>query len=130
MMATTPDEPRTLETLRSFIDNVDNSLVQLLNERARLVVEVGKRKSKDGTPVYAPAREQMVLKKVLSLNTGPLLNTTLEAVYREIMSGSFALERPLRIGVYYSPSSFRVNSLQSACCGFCRVFRASWIVLA
>jgi chorismate mutase/prephenate dehydratase len=60
----------------------------------------------DGTPVYAPHREQAVLARVLSLNSGPLLNCTLESVYREIMSGSFALERPLRIGYLGPPGSF------------------------
>lgn len=84
-MPPTSSEPRPLQTLRTLIDGVDTKLVSLLNERAKLVMEVGRRKTADGTPVYAPHREQAVLAKVLSLNTGPLLNVTLEAVYREIM---------------------------------------------
>jgi chorismate mutase/prephenate dehydratase len=92
--------------LREEIDRVDRQLVSLLNERARLVVEVGKRKAADGGPIYAPYREQAVLTKVLGLNEGPLLNTTLETIYREIMSGSFALERMLRIGYLGPPGSF------------------------
>jgi chorismate mutase/prephenate dehydratase len=92
--------------LRAEIDRVDRQLVALLNERARLVVEVGKRKAADGGPIYAPYREQAVLTKVLGLNEGPLLNTTLETIYREIMSGSFALERMLRIGYLGPPGSF------------------------
>src|SRR5213078_5183629 len=43
-------------------------------------------------------REKAVLDKVRRLNKGPLANRCLEAVYRELMSGSFALEKPLRIG--------------------------------
>jgi len=98
--------PRPLPVLREQIDRVDRQLVSLLNERARLVVEVGKRKAADGGPIYAPYREQAVLTKVLGLNEGPLLNTTLETIYREIMSGSFALERMLRIGYLGPPGSF------------------------
>ena len=98
--------PRPLAVLRSLIDAVDAKLVQLFNERAKLVLEVGQRKAADGTPVYAPHREQAVLTRVLAANTGPLLNVTLEAIYREIMSGSFALERPLRIGYLGPPGSF------------------------
>lgn len=98
--------PRQLAELRVCIDAIDGKIVTLLNERARLVQEVGRRKALDGTPVYAPSREQAVLARVLSLNEGPLLPVTLEAIYRELMSGSFALERQLRIGYLGPPGSF------------------------
>lgn len=91
-----------LQSLRDRIDSMDSRLVELLNERAGLVVEVGNLKRGDGTPIYAPHRERAVLDKVLGLNDGPLHDRTVEAVYREIMSGSFALEQPLRIG-YLGP---------------------------
>ncbi|HBS29376.1 MAG TPA: chorismate mutase [Phycisphaerales bacterium] len=89
---------RSLDELRGLIDAVDHRLVDLLNERARLVVEVGQVKRGTGVPIYAPHREQAVLKRALGANQGPLSDRTIEAVYREIMSGSFALEQPLRIG--------------------------------
>ena len=101
-----PPAPRDLGTLRTCIDSVDTQLVSLLNERSRLVMEVGKRKVLDGSPVYAPHREQAVLAKVLSLNKGPTLDITIETIWREIMSGSFALERPLRIGYLGPPGSY------------------------
>jgi chorismate mutase/prephenate dehydratase len=104
--AADPSASRPLPVLRAAIDAVDSQIVALLNERAALVVEVGRRKAADGTPVYAPHREQAVLSRVLALNRGPLLSCTLESVYREIMSGSFALERPLRIGYLGPPGSF------------------------
>jgi chorismate mutase / prephenate dehydratase len=87
-----------LEDLRRRIDEVDAKIVQLLNERAKIVVEVGHSKRQTGAPIYAPDREKMVLEKVARLNQGPLPDRCLRAVYRELMSGSFALERPLRIG--------------------------------
>ena len=99
--------PRELPILRTEIDNVDAQLVALLNKRSSLVIEVGKRKALDGTPVYAPHREQAVLQKVLGMaGAGPTLPATLEAIWREIMSGSFALERPLRIGFLGPAGSF------------------------
>lgn len=101
--------PRPLSQLRPLIDACDARLLSALNERARLVMEVGARKAADGTPVYAPHREQMVLSRVLDANTGPLLAVTVEAIWREIMSGSFALERPLRIG-YLGPQGVRWRS--------------------
>ena len=87
-----------LELLRQQIDQLDRQLVQTLNARARVVVEIGKLKQQKNLSIYAPDREKAVLDKVRAINEGPLPNRCLEAVYRELMSGSFALERPLRIG--------------------------------
>src|SRR5204863_4160096 len=88
----------SLEDLRCQIDALDDQIVPLLNARAQIVVEVGKLKQQSGVPIYAPDREKAVLEKVRALNEGPLADRSLEAVYRELMSGSFALEKPLRIG--------------------------------
>lgn len=99
-------DPQQLEDLRNRIDEVDHRLVKLLNERAELVVEVGRFKRGSGTPIYAPHREKAVLDKVLGLNEGPLAPRTVEAIYRELMSGSFHLEQPLRIGYQGPTGSF------------------------
>ncbi len=101
-----PHSPKDLEALRTGIDDVDRRLVELLNERAKLVVDVGKVKQNTGTPIYAPHREAAVLKKVLGASAGPLPPGAIEAVYRELMSGSFALEHPLRIGYLGPQGSF------------------------
>jgi chorismate mutase/prephenate dehydratase len=90
--------PSDLDPFRLQIDQLDDQIVRLLNERAKVVVEIGKIKQQQNAPIYAPDREKAVLEKVRSLNQGPLSNRSLEAVYRELMSGSFALERPLKIG--------------------------------
>lgn len=98
--------PAALSSLRKRIDRIDADLIRLLNERSKLVVGVGRIKRKTGIPVYAPHREQQVLERVLKANKGPLPDRTIEGVYRELMSGSFALERPLRIGFLGPPGSF------------------------
>jgi chorismate mutase/prephenate dehydratase len=91
------DDVQPLAGLRSQIDALDAQIVRLLNERANVVVEIGKLKQQTNAPIYAPDREKAVLDKVRRLNGGPLPDRCLEAVYRELMSGSFALEKPLRI---------------------------------
>ncbi len=96
----------SLEELRNKIDEIDHRLVQLLNERAQVVVEVGKLKSKTDKPIYAPDREKVVLEKIKKANTGPLPDKCLVAIWREMMSGSFFLERPLRIGYLGPGGSF------------------------
>ncbi len=97
-----PIDDKALSELRAQIDDVDRRLIELLNARAKLVVDVGKLKRGAGIPIYAPHREAAVLAKVLGLNKGPLPQRTIEAIYREMMSGSFFLEQPLRIG-YLGP---------------------------
>jgi len=91
-----------LEELRRQIDALDEQIVDLLNQRARIVVEIGRIKAAQGVPVYSPDREKAVLGKVCQANKGPLSDRTIAAIYRELMSGSFALEKPLRI-VYLGP---------------------------
>ena len=95
-----PSPADPLKGLREKIDELDHKIVELLNARARIVVDIGKVKQQSGTPVYAPDREKIVLERIRNANRavgGPLPNSCLEAIYRELMSGSFALEKPLRI---------------------------------
>ena len=96
----------SLEDLRKRIDELDCQLVQLLNERARVVVEIGKLKNKTDRPVYAPDREKQVFAKISEANKGPLPDRCLVAIWRELMSGSFVLEKPLRIGYLGPGGSF------------------------
>lgn len=104
--------PKTmnLEPLRQRIDQIDGELVKLLNERAQVVVEVGKVKGRTGGQIYAPHREKEVFEKIKGANEGPLPDRTLIAIWRELMSGSFALERPLRIGYLGPKGSFSHNA--------------------
>src|SRR5438067_5400417 len=95
--ASAPSDPN-LEPLRAQIDSLDEQIVELLNKRARVVVQIGQLKQQNKTPIYAPDREKIIFEKVRRLNRGPLPDRSLEAVYRELMSGSFALEKPLKIG--------------------------------
>ena len=86
-----------LQTLRSKIDVVDHQLVDLLNERTKLVLEVGKIKHALGEEIYAPEREEAVLRRVIEKNKGPLTEESLRAIYREVMSRALALEKSLVI---------------------------------
>lgn len=95
-----------LAPLRARIDELDEQIIRLLNERAKVVVEIGTIKRGDGSPIYAPDREQAVLENVRRYNQGPLPDACLEAIWRELMSGSFALEKPLRVGYLGPPGSF------------------------
>src|SRR5436189_5710331 len=69
-----------LDELRVKIDALDEQIVALLNDRARVVVQIGQLKQQSKTPIYAPDREKVILQKVRQLNRGPLPDRCLEAV--------------------------------------------------
>lgn len=83
--------------LRERIDSIDAQLVVLLNERASVALEIGAIKEKLHLPVYAPIREEELLCKIESQNTGPLTSCSLRFIYREIMSASLSIEKDLRV---------------------------------
>ncbi|MCX8107716.1 MAG: chorismate mutase, partial [Verrucomicrobiae bacterium] len=86
-----------LQEHRKIIDKIDEQIVRLLNQRMGHVLEIGKLKRKGGHEIYSPQREQYVLERVCKLNRGPLSKEALRAIYREIMSSSLAVEKPMTI---------------------------------
>ncbi|MDO9572844.1 MAG: prephenate dehydratase [Candidatus Omnitrophota bacterium] len=96
----------SLDKLRKKIDSLDAKLISLLNLRAEVTKEIGKVKLHTGKSIYAPEREMQVLRKIACLNKGPLKKGALEAIYREVMSASLALEKPLKIAYLGPQASF------------------------
>lgn len=94
--------PMNLDDIRSQIDDIDHSLLDLLSRRADLVHEVGLVKKRDGLQIYAPDREEALLRKLVALNHGRLPEKSIRAIYREIMSAALALEEDLKIA-YLGP---------------------------
>ena len=92
----------TLEELRAAIDGVDNRLLDLLRERAELVGQVGELKDKTGVPYYAPEREEALLRRLAASNHSRLPESSLRAIYREILSSMRALEQKITVA-YLGP---------------------------
>jgi len=95
-----------LEALRKKIDALDKVIIKLLNARANITLDVARVKNKSGKSIYAPARERDVLNKIAQANKGPLSNDAMSAIYREVMSGSLALEKPIKIAYMGPEASF------------------------
>jgi chorismate mutase/prephenate dehydratase len=103
-----------LPEIRRKIDALDEQLLKLLSERADLVHEVGLVKRAEGTEIYAPEREETVLRSLAAKNVelkGRLPEKSIRAIYREIMSASLALEKELTIA-YFGPEA--TNTHQAA----------------
>jgi len=82
-----------LEDWRKKIDEINGQLVELLSERARCALEVGKIKRANGQPIYAPERETAVLRQLESLNEGPLSNEAVQRIFRQIIDEARRLEQ-------------------------------------
>jgi chorismate mutase / prephenate dehydratase len=78
------------------------TLVNLLNERADCVHVVGDIKKKENLQIYAPEREESLLRKLSDLSDGEIPEKSIRAIYREIMSAALALEDDLKIA-YLGP---------------------------
>jgi len=86
-----------LAPLRSQIDRIDREIVGLMNERAEVARQIGHLKKSSGEQTYDPSREEIVLERVAAANPGPLSGESIKAIYRELISGSRAIEQPLRV---------------------------------
>ncbi len=97
-----PWPEQRLQEVREEIDRVDTSLLELLNRRASLSLEVGRIKAGSQDLVFKPFREKEVLQSLYARNSGPLPEEHLRAIYREIFSSSRSLQRPQRVA-YLGP---------------------------
>jgi chorismate mutase len=85
---------RTLDELRDDIDRVDEVIVRLLNERARVAVEIGRLKKELSVPIYQPDREKQVLAHVRGVaSEGPLGPDAIARLFERIIDEARRLER-------------------------------------
>lgn len=87
----------SLEELRRRLDEIDSKLLGLLNERAKIGIEVGKVKQNSNAAYYVPERERAIFERLQQLNDGPLPDAAVKSIYREIMSSVRALEKPTTV---------------------------------
>lgn len=125
---------KTLSELRTLIDAVDQELLSALNRRAALANEVGELKRHDGSPVFRPEREAQVIQGLQKANQGPLKDSSVAMIWREVMSACRSLEAPQRVaylgpkGTYSEEAALRFfgSSIQHvACSNFDEVFHAA-----
>ena len=97
---------KNLKELRKEIDVFDIRLLNLFNERAERVLEIGKIKQKKGESFYDPARERKILKRLLRENEGPLTASALSEIVEGLLKSFRNLEKNLRVAYFGSPASF------------------------
>ena len=88
-----------LNSLRSKIDTIDDSILELLIERMNIVDEIGALKRNQNSVIYHPDREKEIIDRLASTYTGKLTRNAIEAIYLEIFVVSRNLELPELISV-------------------------------
>jgi chorismate mutase len=83
----------SVEDWRHKIDEIDRKLVELLNERSKCVLEIGRLKKHDGSPLYQPDRERQVLEAVEQANRGPLSEAAIRRLFERILDEARSVER-------------------------------------
>jgi chorismate mutase/prephenate dehydratase len=97
---------KTLHDLRRDIDEIDDRILDLLNQRASLVIKVGKLKSSERRDFYVPSREREIYERLTAKNKGPFSDKGLKSVFREIISASLALEAPMKVAFFGPKATF------------------------
>lgn len=88
-----------LEPLRERIDAIDAEIVALLNERARIALEIGRVKDAQGQkPIRDPAREAAVIERVTSASEGLFPQPELVALYRKLIAATRKVQAEQRRG--------------------------------
>lgn len=95
-----------IHKLRQAIDELDEKIINILNKRTELAIAIGKLKAELKKTVYMPDREQSIYEHIKKINKGPLDEETLMAIYREIMSGTLMLQKPMKVAYLGPPATF------------------------
>jgi chorismate mutase len=83
----------SLSDWRRQIDEIDRKLVELLNQRSRCALEIGKLKQADHLPLYQPDREREVLENAGRANAGPLTHDAIRRLFERIIDEARSVER-------------------------------------
>ncbi|MDO5102029.1 MAG: prephenate dehydratase [Lautropia sp.] len=102
-----------IAAVRQQIDALDQQLLALVNERAKLAQRIGAlKKDANDAPVYRPEREAMVIRKLQAANRGPLPAAAISSIWRELMSACRGLERPLRVAFLGPVGTFSEQAMR------------------
>jgi chorismate mutase/prephenate dehydratase len=91
-----------IKILRQKIETIDRQVLHLLNERAKVAMEVGRVKAEAHMDPYSPQREEEVLTRLNLENPGPFPPGAVSPVFREVISACRSLELELTV-VYLGP---------------------------
>lgn len=102
-----------LEKLRKAIDEIDDQLIDLINQRMKYVREVGELKRDNKTAIYRPEREKAIIDRLYKNHEGILTRSAIEAIFLEIFAVSRNFELPERVAFLGPEGSFTHQAAES-----------------
>ena len=87
------DFRKKLEGYRDEINDIDHKLVDLLNERATIVMKVKKLKQNEDVPLYDARREEELVENIAKYNKGPLYRDNIIQIFESILRNVQVLEK-------------------------------------
>lgn len=94
-----------IHSLRQKIETIDGQILRLLNERAEIVLEVGKGKLEGKMDSYDPQREEEILRALILQNDGPFPKQAIGPVFREVISACRSLETEITVAYLGPPAT-------------------------
>lgn len=87
-----------IDSIRTQIDQLDEQLLEIFNQRAALALRIGEIKKVKQLAVYDPSREKRIFDRMQSANKGPLDNSAIVRLFERVIDESRSLERILTKG--------------------------------
>ena len=82
-----------IDAIRLKINQLDDELLRIFNERAALALEIGHIKKTLKLPIYDPKREKLIFDRIKQDNPGPLDNDAIVRLFERVIDESRSLER-------------------------------------
>lgn len=101
-----------LKQQRDIIDKCDDEILSLLHKRVKAVKQIGLLKEKEGSTIYRPDREKLILNRLLQKNQGHAISdSAVETIFTEIISACRSLEGPLHVSCLGPAGTFTQSAV-------------------
>lgn len=106
------DTDQPIDLLREKIDAIDQQLMVMINQRAKLAIEIGQiKKLQQESIVYRPEREVQILRKIMKHNPGPIDDNDMAQIFQTVISITRSLQQPLKIAFLGPQGTFSHNAV-------------------
>ena len=99
-----------LKNIRDSIDSIDNQILSLVSERAKLAIQAGQ--AKQDSSKYKPARESSILNRLTEMNEGPLKQAQIRNIFNEIISSCRSTESTFTLSYLGPEGTFSESALE------------------
>jgi shikimate dehydrogenase len=85
---------KEIRDIRQRIDEIDDQILELINQRLLAARKIGEIKNRSGTAVVDSKRESQIYQRLSSLNEGPLMENALHRIFRTVIAAGRGIQSP------------------------------------